>query len=123
LGRRTKAGIQLIKSIPPKDTLLLYISASHSAVSAALVLEREIEGSLKQVPVYFVLKALSGLKLFYSELEKIAYAVIMSSRKLATTSKPTRLWWSPTSHCMISSTIEKLRVGSVNGLRSYRSST
>jgi hypothetical protein len=53
-----------------KDTLLLYISASHSAVSAALV------------PVYFVSAALSGSKLFYSKLEKIAYAVIMSSRKL-----------------------------------------
>jgi hypothetical protein len=66
----------------PKDTLLLYISASHSAVSAALVLEKEIEGSLGQVPVYFVLEALSGSKLLYSKLEKIAYAVIMSSRKL-----------------------------------------
>jgi hypothetical protein len=65
-----------------KDTLLLYISASHSAVSAALVLEKEIEGSLRQVPVYFVSAALSGSKLFYSKLEKIAYAVIMSSRKL-----------------------------------------
>jgi hypothetical protein len=46
------------------------------------VLEREIEGSLGQVSVYFVSEALSGSKLFYSKLEKIAYAVIMSSRKL-----------------------------------------
>jgi hypothetical protein len=66
----------------PKDTHLLYISASHSAVSAALVLEREIEGSLRQVLVYFVSEALSGSKLFYTELEEIAYVVIMSSRKL-----------------------------------------
>lgn len=65
-----------------KDARLLYISASHTVVSAALVLEREIEGSLKQVPVYFVSEALSGSKLFYLGLEKIAYAVIMSSRKL-----------------------------------------
>jgi hypothetical protein len=49
----------------PKNTLLLYISASHPAVSAALVLEREIEGSLRQVPVYFVSEALSGSKIFY----------------------------------------------------------
>jgi ribonuclease HI len=46
------------------------------------VLEREIEGSLRQVPVYFVSEALSGSKLFYLELEKITYADIMSSGKL-----------------------------------------
>ena len=38
----------------PKDVLLLYIAASYSAVSAALVLEREVEGKKKQLPVYFV---------------------------------------------------------------------
>jgi hypothetical protein len=32
--------------------------------------------------VYFASEALSGSKLFYSELEKIAYAVIMAARKL-----------------------------------------
>ena len=66
----------------PKDVLLLYIAASYSAVSAALVLERETEGKKKQLPVYFVSEALVGSKLPYSELEKIAYAVVMSARKL-----------------------------------------
>ena len=65
----------------PKDPLLLYVSASPSAVSAALVVERLIEGHLKELPVYFVSEALSNSKLFYSELEKIAYAVVMASRK------------------------------------------
>jgi hypothetical protein len=32
--------------------------------------------------VYFALEALSGSKIFYSELEKIACAVIMAVRKL-----------------------------------------
>jgi hypothetical protein len=32
--------------------------------------------------VYFASEALLGSKLFYSELEKIAYAVIMAARKL-----------------------------------------
>jgi hypothetical protein len=32
--------------------------------------------------VYFVSKALSGAKLNYTEIEKIAYAVLISSRKL-----------------------------------------
>ena len=66
----------------PKDLLLLYIFASPSAVSAALVVERLIEGHLKELPVYFVSEALSNYKLFYSKLEKIAYAVVMASRKL-----------------------------------------
>ena len=37
---------------------------------------------MKQFPIYFVLEALSGMKLNYSELEKIAYTVVMASRKL-----------------------------------------
>jgi len=65
-----------------KDVLLLYIADSHFAVSAALVLEREVEGHKKQLLVYFISEALAGSKLLYSELEKIAYAVIMSARKL-----------------------------------------
>ena len=68
-------------SSDPKDVLLLYIAASYSAVSAALVLEKEIEGKKKQLPVYFVSEALASSKLLYSELEKIAYAVVMSARK------------------------------------------
>jgi len=66
----------------PKDVLLLYIATSYSAVSAALVLERELKGKKKQLPVYFVSEALVGSKLLYSELEKIAYAVVMSAQKL-----------------------------------------
>jgi hypothetical protein len=65
----------------PKSPLLLYVSASNSAVSAMLVQEKE-EGKFKKIPVYFASEALSGSKLFYSELEKIAYAVIMAARKL-----------------------------------------
>jgi len=66
----------------PKDVLLLYIAASYSAVSVALILEREVEGKKQKLPVYFVSEALAGSKLIYSELEKIAYAVVMSARKL-----------------------------------------
>jgi hypothetical protein len=58
------------------------VSASNLAVSAVLVQEKEEEGKLKQIPVYFTSEALSGSKIFYSELEKIAYAVIIDARKL-----------------------------------------
>ena len=56
----------------PGEELLLYISTSSSAVSAALVKERMVEGTLKQLPIYFVSEALNGSKLFYSEMEKMA---------------------------------------------------
>ena len=66
----------------PEEALLLYTSASQTAVSAALVVKRTVEVRQKQLAVYFASEALSSSKLFYSELEKIAYAVVMASRKL-----------------------------------------
>jgi hypothetical protein len=66
----------------PRSPLLLHVSTSNSAVSAVLVQEKEEEGKLKKIPVYFASETLSGSKIFYSELEKIAYAVIMAARKL-----------------------------------------
>jgi hypothetical protein len=35
-----------------------------------------------QVPIYFVSEVLSGSKKYYSEMKKICYAVVMSTRKL-----------------------------------------
>jgi phage FluMu protein gp41 len=43
----------------PKSPLLLYLSASNSAVSVVLVQEKEEEGKFKQIPVYFASEALS----------------------------------------------------------------
>ena len=61
-----------LTSPDPKEILLLYTSASQKAVSAALVVESETDGTRKQYPVYFAYEALAGSKLHYSELEKIA---------------------------------------------------
>jgi hypothetical protein len=61
--------------------LLLYVAASHAAVSAALVQEKQDEQTKKQVPIYFVSKVLSPSKRNYIELEKVLYAVLMASRK------------------------------------------
>jgi ribonuclease HI len=66
----------------PSEPLLLYMAASKATVSASLVRDVETEKGKLQCPVYFVSEALSGSKLLYSELEKIAYAVIMATRKL-----------------------------------------
>jgi DNA polymerase II small subunit/DNA polymerase delta subunit B len=64
----------------------LYVSTTHSTVSGALVVEKEIKHKDKtakqQFQVYFVSEVLMGSKNFYSKMEKICYAVILSSRKL-----------------------------------------
>jgi hypothetical protein len=66
----------------PRAPLLLYVAASHSAVSAALVQEKQDGQVKKQAPVYFVSEVLSLSKKNYTELEKVLYAVLMASRKL-----------------------------------------
>jgi len=74
--------LAVMTSPSPGAELLLCISTSSSAVSATLVEERMVEGTLKQLAIYFVSEALNGSKLFYSEMEKMAYAVVMAARKL-----------------------------------------
>jgi hypothetical protein len=52
----------------PGAPLLLYVAASHSAMSAALV-HQKLDGQVKkQAPVYFVSEVLSSSKKNYTEL-------------------------------------------------------
>jgi hypothetical protein len=76
--------IDLTTSIPPSSgaLLLLYVAASHAAVSAALVQEKQEGQVKKQALVYFVSEVLSPSKKNYTELEKVLYAVLMASMKL-----------------------------------------
>jgi hypothetical protein len=75
-------------SLQPREgtTLILYISATHAAVSGALMVEKEIVSNGKvmkqQFLVYFVLEILTASKRFYSKMENIGYAIFMSACKL-----------------------------------------
>ncbi|XP_074328487.1 uncharacterized protein LOC141666399 [Apium graveolens] len=60
------------------ETLVLYLAVSDFAVSAVLV--REEDGI--QLPVYYVSKRLADAETRYTSLEKLAYALILASRKL-----------------------------------------
>jgi hypothetical protein len=71
----------LISPTPGAD-LLLYVSVTETTVSAVLVQEQKTNHLKYQVPVYYVSEALSGSKVYYSEIEKIAYTVLTASRKL-----------------------------------------
>jgi hypothetical protein len=74
--------LAILTSPNPSLPLLLYIAASPHAVSAALVQEQDREGTIKQCPVYYVSEVLTTSKCNMTELEKIAYAVVIASRKL-----------------------------------------
>jgi hypothetical protein len=71
----------LVTVSDPEVPLLLYVAASDHAVSGVLIHEKEEGPKVIQRPIYFVSKALSGAKLNYSKIEKIAYTVLTSSRK------------------------------------------
>jgi hypothetical protein len=60
------------------EILYLYLAVSTSAVSSALV--QEDAGIQK--PVYFTSKALRGAEERYPRIEKLAFALVISTRKL-----------------------------------------
>ena len=60
------------------EVLLLYLAVSEHAVSAVLVRE---EGT-KQLPIYYVSKALLDAKTHFSHLERLALALMIAARKL-----------------------------------------
>jgi hypothetical protein len=78
--------LPILSSPKQEQSLILYFSTTHPTVSEALNVEKEIKHTDKianqQFLVYFVSEVLTGSKKFYSEMEMICYAVIMSSRKL-----------------------------------------
>jgi hypothetical protein len=76
--------IDLTTLTPPSPgaPLLLYVAASHSIVSAALVQEKQDGQVKRQAPEYFISEVLSLSKKNYTELEKVLYAMLMASRKL-----------------------------------------
>jgi hypothetical protein len=83
--RRAEAILNRADNFNPtfvRTPLLLYVAASHAAVSAALVQEKQDGQAKKQVPVYFISEVLSPSKKNCTKLKKVLYAVLMASRKL-----------------------------------------
>jgi hypothetical protein len=68
----------LLSRTVPGEVLHLYLAVSPTAISAALI--REDEGIQK--PVYFVSKSLHVTEERYPQIEKLAFAFVMASRKL-----------------------------------------
>ena len=60
------------------ESLQLYLAVSATAVSAALIREED----KKQLPVYYVSQAFQGAEFGYPRIKKIAFTLIVASRKL-----------------------------------------
>jgi hypothetical protein len=66
------------------EQLLLYLAATTHVVSTAIVVEQQEDGHAYPVqrPVYFISKVLSEAKARYQPVQKLLYAVLITSRKL-----------------------------------------
>ncbi len=66
------------------EQLLLYLAATTHVVSTAIIVERQEDGHAYPVqrPVYFVSEVLSESKARYQPVQKLLYAVLITSRKL-----------------------------------------
>ncbi|GJX60293.1 reverse transcriptase domain-containing protein [Tanacetum coccineum] len=75
---------QLIAELPmlaapmEKEKLIVYLAAAKETVSAVLMTNREA----KQMPIYFVSRALRGPEINYTSMEKLLLALVHASKRL-----------------------------------------
>ena len=68
----------LLSPLRPREKLFLYLAVSPVAVNAALLREED----KVQKPVYYASRALRGVEERYPPMEKLAFALVTTARKL-----------------------------------------
>ncbi|GJV91019.1 reverse transcriptase domain-containing protein [Tanacetum coccineum] len=76
--KRLIAELPTLTTPMEKEELIVYLAAAKEAVSAVLMTEREE----KQMPIYFVSRALQGPEINYTPMEKLVLALVYGSKRL-----------------------------------------
>ncbi|GJV13622.1 reverse transcriptase domain-containing protein [Tanacetum coccineum] len=77
-SEETHCGTPLMTAPKEKEELIMYLAATKEAISAVLMAER----GGKQLPVYFVSRALRGPEINYTPMEKVVLALLSASIRL-----------------------------------------
>ncbi|GJV81275.1 reverse transcriptase domain-containing protein [Tanacetum coccineum] len=72
------AKLPMFTALEEQEELIVYLAASKEAVSAILMTEREA----RQMPIYFVSRALRGPEVNYTAMEKLVLALVHASKRL-----------------------------------------
>ncbi|GJV76018.1 reverse transcriptase domain-containing protein [Tanacetum coccineum] len=72
------ADLLMLTAPKEREELIIYLAAAKEAISVVLMTEREG----KQMPVYFVSRALRGPEINYTPMEKLVLALLSASRRL-----------------------------------------
>nr|GEW44583.1 reverse transcriptase domain-containing protein [Tanacetum cinerariifolium] len=76
--KQSIAKLSMLTVPKEKEELIMYLAAAKEAISAVLMTERDG----KQVPVYFVSRALQGPEINYTPMEKLILALVSASKRL-----------------------------------------
>nr|GEY19856.1 reverse transcriptase domain-containing protein [Tanacetum cinerariifolium] len=70
--------LPLLVAPRPQEELIMYLSATHGAISTVLMTER----GMAQTPIYFISRALQGSELNYSPMEKLVLSLVFAAKRL-----------------------------------------
>nr|GEY93226.1 reverse transcriptase domain-containing protein [Tanacetum cinerariifolium] len=70
--------LHLLVAPRPQEELIMYLSATHGAISAVLMTER----GTAQMPIYFISRALQGPELNYPPMEKLVLSLVFAAKRL-----------------------------------------
>ena len=94
MDRRSQRSFQEAQGIPhllavltpskKYEDMMLYIATTSTVISTMIVVEREEEGRVYKVQclVYYISEVLSESKIWYPHVQKLLYALLITSRKL-----------------------------------------
>ncbi|GKF71172.1 reverse transcriptase domain-containing protein, partial [Tanacetum coccineum] len=68
----------MLTALEEQEELIVNLAASKEAVSAVLMTKREA----RQMPIYFVSRALRGPEVNYTPMEKLVLALVHASKRL-----------------------------------------